>query len=337
MLVFRHVGVPALLISTTLVAIHAILLDGDTPASMLMNQVQMPFAPTSGSSTFLPVMDFQNLSRLLASSGSTNSLAAADDTSSRSFWSNLSHHVSWDSITAWIAAVAQKEGPVSMVIAVALTDSIPLAPTQPMAMMAGAVFGLKMGLAAVILGQTIATVFAIAVGRYILAKSGNSCSSIRRSSEYGQEALPVDDEEEGGGTTTNTSISEEEEDDPSTERKLETILAELACGLNSEDWKTVFVTVFLARQSPVLPFSLGNYFIGASTSAPILPCTVATVVSCLPMNVLLVGAGAGGMAAIDMAQGKNGLLVKGLEAIGVIVTAVMILALVRVVVRVWTR
>jgi uncharacterized membrane protein YdjX (TVP38/TMEM64 family) len=44
-------------------------------------------------------------------------------------------------------------------------------PTQPISIIAGALFGLKLGLPAVLIGQTIATSFALLFGRHVLANS----------------------------------------------------------------------------------------------------------------------------------------------------------------------
>jgi hypothetical protein len=111
------------------------------------------------------------------------------------------------------------------------------------------------------------------------------------------------------------ATSEEEESS-----KLGLVLQQLTIGLNSGNPMTVFWTVVVARQSPVLPFSLGNYFIGAGTRAPLLPAVLGTMVGCLPLNVVWMGAGAGGMAAMDMAAEQEIPLAQILETVGVVVT-----------------
>lgn len=199
----------------------------------------------------------------------------------------------WDHI----ADVTEQFGAWTMVVAVTISDSIPLAPTQPIAIVAGAVFGLPIGLLSVIIGQAMATVLAVFIGRYVIAR--------RR--EWMQ---ALDQAEESAAS-------------PQTKSKLARVLEEMTVGLNSEDWKTVFGTIFLARQSPVLPFSLGNYFIGASTEASILITLIATVFGCLPLNCLYVGAGAGGTAAVQAMQ-EDGTLAKGLEVVGVVATAAIV-------------
>ena len=209
----------------------------------------------------------------------------------------------FDDFRDQIAAIAQQGGPPIMALAVALADSIPLVPTQPISIVAGALFGLKLGLPAVIFGQTMATLFAFIFGRNVLSNS-------------------------------DWNVFENTQD--ADKSKLSKVLEELTVGLNSGDPKTVFFTIFLARQSPVLPFSLGNYFVGAATKAPILPALAGTVLGCLPLNLVWVGAGAGGMAAVDMVK-ENGLLAEGLEGFGALVTLGLVAAVVNTVKKVYSE
>lgn len=192
----------------------------------------------------------------------------------------------FDSLRSTIQCVATDGGPAAMALAAAVTDTVPLVPTQPIAVMAGFLFGLKLGLPAIVAGQALATTFSILVGRFVLKES-----------EWN-----VFDQAEDGD-----------------QGKLAKVLAELTSGLNSNDFKTVFLTILLARQTPVLPFSLGNYFVGAATEAQILPAVAGTIVGCLPLNLLFVAAGSGGMAAVDMVK-ENGLMAEGLESVGAVVT-----------------
>lgn len=266
-------------------------------------RVQMPSGGPYASSTALYVLDFENL---------------ASNVLPQLKLPNLNPQASIESTGQLIAAVAQKQGPLAMVLAVALTDSVPLVPTQPISIIAGAVFGLPIGLASVIAGQTIATVFAILFGRYVLARRGN---------DWQAEIL---------NTTEEVAITQSSSSDDNKKTKLAKVFAELTSGLNSDDWKTVFGTILLARQSPVLPFSLGNYFIGASTDANILVSVAATVVGCLPLNLLWVGAGAGGMAAVDMVN-DNGMLAESLEVAGILATTAIVLSIAKVVFKVWNE
>lgn len=210
----------------------------------------------------------------------------------------------FDSLRSTIQTVATEGGPPTMALAVAITDTVPLVPTQPVAVIAGVLFGLKFGLPAIVAGQALATAFAVLAGRYVLKES-----------EWNVFEQAKDGEDMG---------------------KLAKVLAELTSGLNSGDDKTVFLTILLARQTPVLPFSLGNYFVGAATEAPVLPVVAGTVVGCLPLNLLFVGAGAGGMAAMDMVK-ENGLLAEGLEGFGTLVTLGIAAVVAKTVMKVYSE
>jgi len=247
----------------------------------------------------------------------------------RHLHANMSNFTFIDAIHstgAWIASVAQEQGPWVMVLAVMTTDSVPLMPTQPIAIIAGAVYKLPKGLLAIIIGQSLATAFCILVGRYIIAKRHRN----QRRSEYATIAdTDLESCAEDLATNTKQATSTRHES------KLTRVLEEMTIGLNSKDYKTVFGTILLLRQSPVLPFSLGNYFIGASTEAPVLLCVLANMIGCLPLNFIWVGAGAGGTAAFDALEDDNERLKEGLEVIGSLATAAMVLFCAKIIWKVW--
>ena len=132
------------------------------------------------------------------------------------------------SLGALITEWAEQGGPTAMSMAVAISDAVPLLPTQPISVLAGALFGFQTGLLVVVLGQSLATIFALVVGR-----------------QLGSNILAI--------------LGRDNSD------KIKKVLEQL--GLDSTaDYKKVFTTILVARQSPVLPFSLGNYMVGAVTS-----------------------------------------------------------------------
>lgn len=206
-----------------------------------------------------------------------------------------------ESLAIFLTNLAQKGGLPAMALAVTISDSVPLLPTQPISIIAGAVFGFQSGLTAVICGQALATLFALTMGR-----------------QLGSNILDFLGEETGA--------------------KVQKVLQEL--GLDSTaDYKKVFTTILVARQSPVLPFSVGNYMVGAATQAPILPALLGTVLGCIPLNCVWVGAGAGGMTALDMltrggAEPSNPYL-GTIEAVGVAATIVTVVAVAKAVWSVW--
>jgi uncharacterized membrane protein YdjX (TVP38/TMEM64 family) len=215
-----------------------------------------------------------------------------------------SHHVSSssslvESVGAIVSRLAQRGGPPFMALAVSISDVVPLLPTQPISVIAGALFGFPTALIAVVIGQTVATTFALLVGRQILSQK------------------PEWMERFGGNSP-----------------KMQKALVDL--GLNSDDPMTVFRTIFVARQSPVLPFSLGNYLVGAATTAPLLPTVCGTVLGCLPLNCVWVGAGAGGMTALDaMSKSGNSQVLEGLELVGALATFLVIASIGKVIWNLW--
>lgn len=215
-----------------------------------------------------------------------------------------------ESLWQAMAETAQEFGAWTMILSVALLDAIPFFPTPPASVVAGAVLGFPLGLPVVMIGQALATALAMWLGRYVWSAQPQAQSA----------------DEEQSTLVTNTPRK-------NTTTKLSRVLDELASGLNSDDWKTVFGTILLARQSPLLPFSLGNYFMGASTKAPIPPVVLATVVGCIPLNCLWVGAGAGGTAAMEAMQ-EHDSLAKGIQVVGIIASAAIVLLMGRVVYRV---
>jgi uncharacterized membrane protein YdjX (TVP38/TMEM64 family) len=208
------------------------------------------------------------------------------DNAPHSFSSNIIH-----TLNSTVTELAEIGGPfasLALILAVAFADSIPCIPSQPVAILSGAVFGFWKGILPFEIGQTLAIIFCMAVGRLVRKRKRNNDTSHYTRSDS----------------------------------KLSQILQELTVGLNSKDWGKVFCTIVIARQSPVLPFSLGNYFVGAATSAPLVPAVLGTVVGVFPGNVMLVGAGAGGVALIR----SNGFVGTVLEIVGVISTIVLFYA-----------
>lgn len=141
-------------------------------------------------------------------------------------------------------------GPLAAYAAVVLCDSLPLVPTQPLTIAAGAAFGLGPGLAIVMAGQTTAAAICFTIGRSVIGP----------------------DKVEGIFGPKFVSVA-----------------SQFAA---TEDWETTFKSVLLLRQSPVIPFSVGNYILGAATNAPIPALMAGTIVGCLPLNALYTATGA---------------------------------------------
>lgn len=164
--------------------------------------------------------------------------------------------------------LVQTGGPAAAYVAVAVCDSIPLVPTQPLTIAAGAAFGLGPGLAIVVSGQTSAAAFCFVVGRTVLG--------------------PKKVEALFGG-------------------RFSSVASQFASGDGKDSFSTAMRTVILLRQSPVIPFSVGNYVLGA-TDAPIPALMLGTVIGCLPLNMFYTATGAivrGGAKAFLDSVGLN--------------------------------
>ncbi|KAJ8613382.1 hypothetical protein CTAYLR_002312 [Chrysophaeum taylorii] len=180
-------------------------------------------------------------------------------------------------------------GPGAAYLAVCFFDSVPLLPTQPITIATGAAFGLGPGLAIVVSGQATAATLCFAAGRTILGPD-------RVREIFGA--------------------------------KITSIASQFATGSGEDSFATTFKSVVLLRQSPVVPFSVGNYVLGAATDAPIPALLAGTVVGCLPLNALYTTTGAvvrGGAKAfvdnvgIDLGRAEEFLGVVGVAAtVGVI-------------------
>eukprot|EP00567_Pseudictyota_dubia_P015102 CAMPEP_0197436710 /NCGR_PEP_ID=MMETSP1175-20131217/4139_1 /TAXON_ID=1003142 /ORGANISM="Triceratium dubium, Strain CCMP147" /LENGTH=225 /DNA_ID=CAMNT_0042966079 /DNA_START=190 /DNA_END=867 /DNA_ORIENTATION=+ len=193
--------------------------------------------------------------------------------------------------------MAERGGPLSLSLAVFIADIVPFFPSQPLAILAGAVFGFTTGLLFFELGQALAVSFCILVGRFVLSRRTKGYQSI----------------------------------DADEDSKLAQVLEELTSGLNLADCWKVFVTVLVARQSPVIPWSLGNYFVGASTSAMLMPAILGTVLAVVPGNLMLCGAGAGALALVK----AHGFVGEGLEVIGVVATLILVYVVVKAIQKVY--
>jgi uncharacterized membrane protein YdjX (TVP38/TMEM64 family) len=195
------------------------------------------------------------------------------------------------------AEALRQLGPAAAAGACFLADMIPGAPTQPISIAAGALFGFQEGLAAVCFGQALAAAGALTLARSPAAKA------VRGKAE---ELL-------GEGAV---------------KRSLDTI----AKTVDSQSAFGVFGSIVGVRTSPVIPFSLGNYYLGLFTRAPIASVVAGTVVGCLPLNALWVYVGATTGDAlnailsgekVDVSSVLQSPAGEALEALGSLATAVL--------------
>jgi len=193
-------------------------------------------------------------------------------------------------------------GPAGMTAAVLVADMVPGVPTQPIALATGALFGFQEGLACVVTGQACAAAGAIALARSPAAKAILNKA---------QAAL-------------------------SSSGALKRSLDAIAATIDSQSALGVCGTIIGVRQSPVIPFSLGNYYIGLFTRAPLMSVVVGTIIGCLPLNALWVYVGSTTSDAlgavlrgekVDVSAILSTPAGETLEALGAVATAVLAVVL----------
>lgn len=184
---------------------------------------------------------------------------------------------------------AKTAGTPALMASACLLDMVPGLPTQPATLAIGATLGFQKGLATVAGAQTTACFLSLTLAR----KLGNA----------GQ---PLGDFLDG--------IKE------SGAAPLVDAVAKKVDGSEEGDWKTPFTAIYVLRNSPVVPFTLGNYLIGACTKAPIPPILLATFLGCLPANAVYVAAGAGLGAIADGSAASFSPAQQAIAALGVLAT-----------------
>jgi len=190
-------------------------------------------------------------------------------------------------------------GPAGMTAAVFIADMVPGAPTQPIAITTGALFGFKEGLACVCAGQAAA-----AGGAVLLARSPAARGLLSKAEDALNAPGPL-------------------------KKSLDAISAKV----DSQSALGVFGTIVGVRQTPVIPFSLGNYYLGLFTRAPLASVVAGTVVGCFPLNALWTYVGAttsGALQAVlngekvDVGPLLDSPLGLGLSALGVVATVALL-------------
>lgn len=189
-------------------------------------------------------------------------------------------------------------GPTGMAAAVCFADMVPGVPTQPIAIATGALFGFQQGLVCVCAGQAAATAAAVSLARSPAAKS----------------------------------VLSKAEGALSAPGPLKSSLDTIAATINSQSAFGVFTTIIGVRQSPIIPFSLGNYYVGLFTRAPLASVVAGTIVGCLPINALWTYVGAttsGALGAllagekVDVSSIISSPAGEALEALGGLATAAL--------------
>mmetsp|Transcript_2197 Transcript_2197/g.3743 ORF Transcript_2197/g.3743 Transcript_2197/m.3743 type:complete len:282 (-) Transcript_2197:86-931(-) len=180
-----------------------------------------------------------------------------------------------------------------------LVDLIPFVPCGPAAFTSGVLYGTYKGLAIAMFGQAMAAVFAFLIGRHVIKR-------LLRLSTKGflgrQDCRP------------NCRIQG---------IRIEGRFKAVLDGLDKSGFKKQFATFALLRQSPLVPFSVCNYSVGALTRLPIYPFISGTFLGCIPGNVLMVSAGAAARAGHQLGGGHED-WAPLLGVIGVLATGLLV-------------
>mmetsp|Transcript_2940 Transcript_2940/g.11915 ORF Transcript_2940/g.11915 Transcript_2940/m.11915 type:complete len:240 (-) Transcript_2940:173-892(-) len=173
-------------------------------------------------------------------------------------------------------------------------DMVPGLPTQPATLAAGATLGFWPGLVATSTAQTTAAALSLQVARR-LGREGQLLGD-----------FVAQMKDNGGATGVISAVAEKVDGtDP------------------NGDWRRPFTALYIIRNSPIVPFTIGNYLLGATTKAPIPPLLLATFLGCLPANCLYVAAGAGLGAIATGAAAEVTPLETAVGVLGVVATVVI--------------
>ncbi|KAI3435539.1 hypothetical protein D9Q98_001604 [Chlorella vulgaris] len=146
-------------------------------------------------------------------------------------------------------------GPAAFVATVAIAESIPLFPTQPLSLASGLLFGAQKGSLCMLTGTTLAALLAFQIARGI----GRPLAERILNHEMSEGS----ESEEEAGAAAPTSLVQQK-------------LAEVQAVIEQGSFWQQAGAVLLLRMTPVLPFSASNYLLGLSPM-PLGPYLVGSV------------------------------------------------------------
>lgn len=147
-------------------------------------------------------------------------------------------------------------GPAAFVATVAIAESIPLFPTQPLSLASGLLFGAQKGALCMLTGTVLASLLAFSIARGIGRPLAERIISHEMGANGGSE----------GGSASGQEPS-------AVQRKL----AEVTAVIESGSFWQQAGAVLLLRMTPVVPFSASNYVLGLSP-LPLPPYMAGTTV-----------------------------------------------------------
>jgi uncharacterized membrane protein YdjX (TVP38/TMEM64 family) len=140
-------------------------------------------------------------------------------------------------------------GPVVFILIVAVFESIPLFPTQPLSLASGVLFGAQKGAICMLTGTTLAAIIAFSIARGV----GRTLAEkiIASESDHSMSSRSIDNEGSSLNTNKQNALTDH----------LATIVQDK---IQKGTWLQQATTIFVLRMTPVIPFSASNYLLGLS-------------------------------------------------------------------------
>jgi uncharacterized membrane protein YdjX (TVP38/TMEM64 family) len=188
-------------------------------------------------------------------------------------------------------------GPIAFIATVAIAESIPLMPTQPLSLASGLLFGAQKGAACMLVGTTLASLIAFTIARGV---GRPLAEKILRHEMKGVEVDP------DGNTSTSTS---------SNGFFVQTKLMEATEAIENGSFWQQTGAVFILRMTPFMPFSASNYMLGLSP-LPMTPYVTGTVAGMFFWSCIYASFGGASRALLRRGADPNPLLGDMLQQAG---------------------
>mmetsp|Transcript_35386 Transcript_35386/g.67691 ORF Transcript_35386/g.67691 Transcript_35386/m.67691 type:complete len:274 (-) Transcript_35386:128-949(-) len=182
-----------------------------------------------------------------------------------------------------VLKLVDRGGPGMYGLFICAMEMIPFVPCGPIAMTAGLLYGTTKGLLTHILGQEAAALGAFLVGRLLVRRALGWTKLLK-------------------GEPAPRSVQRQRNYNCTSVWRLQAKLVLVLDGMDKSSFRRQFLTFLLLRQSPLVPFSICNYTVGALTRLPLLPYALGTLIGCIPGNLVWVSVGAAARAGQQLAE-----------------------------------
>ncbi|KAL4551596.1 hypothetical protein Ndes2526B_g05870 [Nannochloris sp. 'desiccata'] len=186
-------------------------------------------------------------------------------------------------------------GPVAFIATVAIAESIPLMPTQPLSLASGLLFGTQKGAACMLVGTTLASLIAFTVAR------GVGRPLAEKILRHEMKGVEVDDEGNAVPSTNGFSVQAK--------------LMEATVAIENGSLFQQTFAVFVLRMTPFIPFSASNYMLGLSP-LPMTPYVTGTVAGMFFWSCIYASFGGASRALLRRGADPDALLGDLLQQVG---------------------